>query len=105
MVLSEGDVRAIYLTADAIEYSTAVRPVVLRCGLRMYYAARSFIAETGPVLHMSRMDRDGWWDQGSPREPKLYGLELLSDPWLPPDVWRLTDEHDTLLHDCRMAPP
>jgi hypothetical protein len=30
-----------------------------------------------------------------------YGLDLNIDDDLPRDVWRLADEHGTLLYDCR----
>lgn len=38
-------------------------------------------------------------------EPSLLGVRLVVDPHLPPDVWRLTDEDETLLYDCREGKP
>jgi hypothetical protein len=38
-------------------------------------------------------------------EPALFGMNLDTDQWLPPDVWRLADEHGTLLYDCRQGKP
>lgn len=31
----------------------------------------------------------------------VLGMRFNIDDWLPPDVWRLADEHGTLLYDCR----
>jgi hypothetical protein len=34
-------------------------------------------------------------------EPGPVGLDLETNEHLPPGVWRLADEHGTLLYDCR----
>jgi hypothetical protein len=31
----------------------------------------------------------------------VFGMRLNIDDYLPPDVWRLADDHGTLLYDCR----
>lgn len=35
----------------------------------------------------------------------VLGMQLNIDDYLPPDVWRLADEHGTLLYDCREGRP
>lgn len=35
--------------------------------------------------------------------PTLYGMALVEDDGLEPGAWRLLDEFDTLLYDCRMG--
>lgn len=37
--------------------------------------------------------------------PPVFGMRLNIDDYLPPDVWRLADEHGTLLYDCRQGRP
>lgn len=36
-------------------------------------------------------------------DPVLFGMHVQPDSYLPPDVWRLADEHGTLLYDCRQG--
>ncbi len=62
-------------------------------------------AEVGVQLYRMAMDLHGmtWAPVGAPMGDDLFGMRLHTDSWLPPDVWRLADEHGTLLYDCRQG--
>lgn len=38
-------------------------------------------------------------------DPAVLGMDIVEDEYLSPGAWRITDEFDTLLWDCRMGPP
>ncbi len=62
-------------------------------------------AKVGVQIYRMAMDPRGmtWAPLNAPMGGDLFGMRLHTDTWLPPDVWRLADEHGTLLYDCRQG--
>lgn len=54
-------------------------------------------------LHREALDSSGAFMPASfaGHTPRLLGMEMVSDEWLPRGVWRLCDDDGTLLLDCR----
>jgi hypothetical protein len=83
------------------------KATVLRCSPKFHYQLLQESIElerSAPGLSMSlgRFGPPGanipdWYD---PR-PGIIGLTIEDDGWLPPDVWRLCADDQTLLYDCR----
>jgi hypothetical protein len=70
---------------EILEASRGIQPSILRCGVEVYL---SIMRENTPrSIYDNR---------------PLYGMEVVRDKYLPPDVWRLLDGDGTLLHDSRM---
>lgn len=82
--------------ADEIYMYRDIRPARLRVGLAVFQTIAN--AHLSQPTHFLRSPRP--YFPGD--DLALYGFEVVSDRWLPADVWRLTDEDDTLLWDCRM---
>lgn len=67
---------------EILEASRGIRPSILQCGVEVYLS-----------INIPRSIYD---------DRPLYGMEVVRDKYLPPDVWRLLDGDGTLLHDSRM---
>lgn len=88
------DLREVLLRADRLERERGIwrDRMIFRCGAKVrseLYAQ----ATMGPLGALS----------GLIGAPLAYGMPIVVDKWLPPDVWRITDRDHTLLWDSRMV--
>ncbi len=80
--------------ASAVMARRGIRPGMLWVGVAVGVEVYRLVADPA-LIHGYRAVQMGI------DEPEVFGMRLNTDEWLPPDVWRLADEHGTLLYDCR----
>lgn len=95
-------VDAILTAIGKVQRRTYDRPAILRCAPNVAY---EIMVTFDPLTVGADFGRFGPPGAGIPDyfdpRPGALGMRLETDEYLPPGAWRLCDEDDTLLYDCR----
>jgi len=86
---------------DTVTHDRGVRPETLQVGAAVLAAIWQIAADR------IREHRPGLLQPvhniGMGGAITMLGMAVEEDQYLPPEVWRLTDRHGTLLYDCRQG--
>jgi hypothetical protein len=92
----------IHAAAMDIAHRTAVPPKQLRA-----HPAVAFEWQRAAMEEFGSADMGHFGPRGAmipdyfDTRPHVLGMSVETDPWLPPDMFRLCDEDGTLLYDSR----